>query len=527
MNKIRRKITVSRFFQVLAYFLSFPLLVFLIWNGSRVLRDDQSVSKLMGWLPVLIGLGMLVLVGLIQLILRGALKKNRFARASIVGLITAVLLAGSVIVLDTAGKARYEKTAEEVKTENETELPRYELLATNFNDEIKYHSDMIEEWVERYNLNSYVGMNKGGANTDGVENIEENGVFYKPNGMYGDGYVFGVEDVRKILHDYYVIGEKIAKNEIEGLDNELMLSADELLKEELLMLETDPTSDWNKYKEGALESSISIEGFKYIVSSTEYEDAYGEDGTATKYYITPKRLDEILGRLGESLSIENTPEFQGLIDLVSGFIGEGEGLVAAIGQILADLPEMLNADLTLQKLVDYINNENLWSDTLKPLLGEQVLGVDVEDTLTTDFVYKLLPNLSYYQSSTTYPIMYFIENQALKDYAYAKYYGQKHGANVGSVLIPNSAPSDANLQYVGKITLDSKGSLAPTEDQVKYELIYFDNYDKFGKTLYPLLIARSYILKFGALAFFCLMLSYAFTQLVDNNFKKLRPIEEA
>lgn len=528
MNKIRRKITVSRFFQVLAYFLSFPLLIFLTWNASRVLRDDPSASKLIAWLPVLIVLGIFVVVSIVQLIVRGTLRKNRLARAAIVGLIAAVLIVGSVVSLDTIGKSKYEKIREDIKAENGTEILSYERAATYYEDELKGYADKVDEWIKRYNLEGYEGARKG-ENTDGADVVEKDGASYKPNGMYADGYIFGVNDVRKILYDYYILGSKISKNEVEGLDNTAKKTADELLREEIEALETDVNSNWNKYKAGS--SSISLEGFEYIVSNTEYEDAYGPDGTATKFYLTPQRLDALLGQLGNALSAENTPEFETLIGTVAGFLPSGgEGILGVIVGVLGELPAMMTADLNLQKFVDFVNDKNLWTNTIKPLFDDagttELFGVPIADTLTTDFVYKLLSNLSYYQSSTTYPIMYFIENQALKDYAYAKYYGQKHGAIIGSVLIPSPMSNAPGVALnVGKITLDSSGAPAPSASQIEEELKYFDNFDKYGHTYYPLLLTRAYVLKFGALAFFCLMLTYAFTQLIDNNYKKLKPVE--
>lgn len=533
MNKIRRKITVSRFFQVLAYFLSIPLLVYLMYNASKALQEDPSFGKLAGYLPLLVGLGILVVVAITQLIVRGIFKKNRFARAAIVGLVTAVLLIGPVVAMDTLGKAEYEKSAKAINEKNGTKMMTYEKSATFYKQEIEKHSKKVNSWIEKYNLAGFEGSNKGAKNTDGVDSVEKDGAYYKPNGMYSDGYIFGLNDARKILHDYYVIGEKIQKNQIEGLENADKKSADVLLREELARLETDLSSDWNKYKSGVSESSINIEGFEYIVSNTEYADAYGPEGTAKKYYITPERLDAILGDLGNALSSENTPKFEELVNDIGGAISAivgDSGIVGMILGLVTKLPPMMNAELNLQRIIDFVNSENLWSDSIKPLFDEagttELFGVPIEDTLTADFVYSLLSNLSYYQSSTTYPAMYFIENQALKDYAYAKYYGQRHGATIGSVLIPAPASNAKGVKMaVGKITLDSSGVEAPTAAEVKTDLLYFDNYESSGAKFYPLLAVRAVLLKFGGLAFFCLMLSYAFTQLIDNNYKKLKPVE--
>lgn len=532
MNKIRRKITVSRFFQFLTYLLSFPLLVHLVLLSSKTMRNDAAFMTLIKSKALLIALVLLAVVSLVQLLVMGIVRKNRFARAAIVGFVAAILVAGPIIGMDTLGKKKFEAIRTEIKESNGEDIGRYTIHATHY---AKYADDYRQAqntWISRYNLSGADGANTGEKNTDGSEATEskEDQAFYSPNGMFSDGYIFSIKQASIILSDYYTLGPKIKANKIEGLGNTTNLSADEFLAAELAKLKTNPNSDWNKYVRGDAESSFAMKDFTYISSADEYDKAYGTEGTAKKYYLTPERLNAILGELGGKLgSTTSTADLLGSVGAIAGMIpsgGSGAGaIIGMISPILNDISAILNSSLSVPVLVDFVNDRNLWTDTIKPMLDEQkithLLGVAIPDALTPDFVYDLLPSLSFYQSPTTYPMMYFLSNPSLKAYAYAKYYGQEHGAKIGSVLIPKVA-SEKEVGKVGKITLDTSGQPDPGADSVLKDINFFNNYEKYGPKFYPLFAVRSVLLKFGALAVFCLMLSYAFTQIIDSNYKKLQ-----
>lgn len=535
MVKTRRKITALRVLQILFYALGFPLFVHLVLLASSSYRDSYFVSGFGAWKPVIYAAVLWAVVILAQLLFRAVCRKNRMARTVLVALVAAVITVGPIMYCDFILRNDYEADAA-AAAEKGVELPSYESAITSFDEYVATTNSEIQQFIDVFYLETFESRNYNkGGNTDGtlsggpdaeapynelpytieVEYDEENDIYYSPNGMFVDGYRFGYYAAKQVLTDYYY--NKL--NYGPRYDNDTI---DIYLAEVLTELESDPNSDWNKYKRGASESSFAMEGFEYIYSSSEYDNAYGENGTANKYFITRERIDEIVEVLSgalesESETIKGIISFLKLMNLGSTFdmiVGLIDGLMADIGSLDTDkLIAILNDTV--------ITNEDGEQQTLAELLFG-LLGMEIEGDLTWETLQELLAStaLSVYISPSTYPIYYFIEDEGLRDYAYAKYYATVHGAKLGSLLVDESPKN--GVEYVGHVTMSSSGTINPyTGSQL---LSLFDKWDveeEIQAKYYPFFILRSTLIKMSAVIVFTLIAAYYFTSLIDKQYAKL------
>lgn len=506
MVKTRRKITTLRVLQVLFYALGFPLFVHLVMLVARPLSDSNLTTGINGSLSILIAAAMWVVVIIVQLLMRAICRKNRMARAVVVALVAAVITIAPILYSDFLLKGKYE---EDVKAaaEKGVEAENYEVQLTEYAEYVSATNAEINAFLEVFNIEfASKDYNRGGANTDlsEVTYDPEKDVYLSPNGMYSDGYRFGYLAAKEVLTNYY--SNKLAY-EAEGKDIDVELA------KAVAELESNPSSDWNKYKSGASESSFAKEGFEYITSSTEYEDAYGEDGSATKYYLTEERLNAILSVIGDKFG--NNAELKMLLNLFAGSGDGGEGIGAIVDKVLA----ILNKDLDIDTLLGVVNEIELSGQSLGAMLAG-LLGQEGVTELTKDMLFGLLVNFSSYQSPMTYPVYYFIEDADLRDYAYAKYYATVHGATLGSVLV--GTPDANGNEYVGEITMSTSGTLNPYSGE---DLLYMFNKWDFDQKLqneyYPVFAVREIALKMSAVIVFTLMAAYFFTALIDKQYAKL------
>lgn len=534
MVKTRRKITALRVLQVLFYALGFPLFVHLVLLASSSYRDSFFVSGFGAWKPVIYAAVLWAVVILAQLLFRAVCRKNRMARSVLVALVAAVITVGPIMYCDFILKNDYEADAA-AALEKGVEIPSYESAITSFDEYVATTNSEIQQFIDVFYLETFGSRNYNkGGNTDGtlsgnsdaeapynelpytieVEYDEENDIYYSPNGMFVDGYRFGYYAAKQVLTDYY--SNKLNYEPRNKDDN-----IDVYLGEVLAELEANPNSDWNKYKRGAAESSFAMEDFHYIYSSSEYDNAYGENGTANKYFLTRERVDEIIEVLAGALASQSTlinniinslnffdlgPEFEMIIGLV-------KGLMADIGSLDTD------------KLLDILNDTVITTEGGEQTLAELVfglLGMEVEGELTWEMLQELLVSsaISVYISPSTYPIYYFIEDEGLKDYAYAKYYATVHGAKLGSVLVDESPKN--GVEYVGHVTMSSSGTINPYTGAELLSLFEkWDTEEEIQGKYYPFFIVRSTLIKMSAVIVFTLIAAYYFTSLIDKQYAKL------
>lgn len=495
MEKVRRKITILRVLQVVFYALGFPLFLHLVMLANKPIAESYLAGNITAYLAIIIAAVLWVVVILIQLLFRAICRKNRMARAVWVALFAAVITLAPVLYSDFLLKNQYDEIVDKYVEDglSEGNFYNYEKILTAYNLEgvIKNLDTDVEEYVEVFNLeiDALEGKNYGG-NGDGslVTYDEEAQAYYSPNGMFSDGYLFSLKQAIAVQKAYY---ENKLAYEAEGKDIDMELA------KALVALENDPSSDWNKYKNGASASSFDKEGFEYIDSEDEYELAYGEDGYAKKFYVTDDRLDAIVSVIGGKLgSSEQVKGLLGMLPMLPIDLPEG-----------LDIGSLLTEDLTVDQLIDVINGLGL-GKSLAGLMGSTA------ETITKDDLMDLLAGYSNYQSPSTYPIFYFLEDEALQEYAYANYYATTHGTKVGSILVG---------EKVGAITLDNGGTVNPYSAQGLLDMFkYWDAQTELIDAVYPIVTVRSIALKMSAAIVFCLLAAYWFTSKIDDQYAMLK-----
>ena len=536
MVKTRRKITALRVLQVLFYALGFPLFVHLVLLASSSYRTSYFVSGFGAWMPVIIAAALWVVVILAQLIFRALCRKNRMTRTVLVALVAAVITVGPICYCDFILKNDYEADAA-AAAEKGISLPTYESAITSFNDYVSATNAEISEFIEVFNLETFASRNYNkGGNTDAtlagtetseppynaepytipIEYDEEQDAYLSPNGMYVDGFRFGYRAAKKVLTDYY--SNKLNYVPRDGVENDTI---DVYLADVLAELESDPNSDWSKYKRGASASSFDMEGFEYIYSQNEYDNAYGENGTANKYFITQERLDEILGVLGGALASEQATIDSVLLILGGMDLGSTFNMIIGLIDGLMDSLDTLDTD----RLLEILNGTTVTTEDGEQTLAELLfglLGMEVEGELTWADLQNLLAStaISVYISPSAYPIYYFIEDEGLRDYAYAKYYATVHGAKLGSVLVDETPEN--GVEYVGGITMSSSGTINPyTGSELLSLFAKWDTDEEIQGKYYPFFIVRSSLIKMSAVIVFTLIAAYYFTSLIDKQYAKL------
>ena len=550
MVKTRRKITALRILQVLFYALGFPLFVHLVMLASASYRDSNFVAGDLMSSPVLYAAVLWAIVVIAQLLFRAICRKNRMTRTVLVALVAMVVTIGPILYCDFVLKGKYNELYDAAVADG-IDAPRYEQAITDYDEYIAATNDEIQQFIDVFNLETFESRNYNkGGNTDAtlagtdtseppyndlpytiqVRYDEEEDAYYSPNGMYVDGFRFGYYAAKKVLTDYYT--NKLAyQAEGKDIDKELTAALQEL--------ENNTLSDWNKYKNGASESSFDMEGFEYIYSSDEYDNAYGEDGTANKYFLTKERMEEILLEIKDVLG---GPELQAVLESSSianllGLLGgvANIDIQGVLGKIVAAL-EPNGTTSVVDQFIELLNGsmEELGLSGLGGLLDVDMsqslaellfglLGMPLEGELTWETLQELLASsaLSVYISPSTYPIYYFIQDEALRDYAYAKYYATVHGAKLGSLLVDLS-PDENGTEYVGKITMSSSGTINPYTGESLLQLFKKWDFDQqVQKEYYSFFILRSVLVKMSAVIVFTLIAAYFFTAQIDKQYAKL------
>ncbi|MBO7155999.1 MAG: hypothetical protein J6V83_01185 [Clostridia bacterium] len=491
MVQVRRKITILRVLQVVFYALGFPLFLHMVMLANKSTADSLVVNN--GYLALIIAAALWVVVILAQLLFRAICRKNRMSRAVMVALIAFIITVAPIVYSDFVLKGQYDElVAKYIELGlSEGDFSNYEDQLTNYASYAEEMNAEIEEYVTLYNLEieAFEGKTYSAVNTDGTESEldEEAQAWYSPNGMFGDGYLFSFKQALAVQEAYY--SNKLAFA-AEGRDIDVELA------DAILALKSNANSDWNKYKAGADESSFNMEGFEYVASSDEYELAYGEDGTATKYYVTEARLDTILGVLGSTLGANS--DINSLLGLLGGLLPPG-----------LDINALLSENLSVDQLLGVVNGLGLGA-TLAGLLGNT--GAT---ELTKADLFNLLEGYSNYQSPTTYPVFYFLEDEALREYAYANYYANIHGGKLGAVLVGD---------YVGLKNLDNMTGVANkyTGEQLLNKKLYWEFQTELLNNFYPIFSVRAMCLKMSAAIVFCLIAAYFFTAKIDEQYAKLK-----
>jgi hypothetical protein len=460
MNKIKNKYNRYRTLKRICYLLGFPLLLLLVYLGSTsfIYGDAFPDTKYYGLIAVL---GLWLVVTILQAIF-SMLCRSKNGRTMFGMIITLVVVIGGGIAFDYFGELKF--------TAIETANTDYNITMETYKYQINYFetltsdkadlTDSYEEEVERfcrvYNIDVKSSCKSESCNADGSVPVYEkqDDVWYSPNGMYADGYIFSMNEAVDILITY---------NEVQAQYEALGKDADEELAAALVVAEN--SSEWESYK-----------------SSDEYKAAYGADGTVYKYMLNEERLDTIIGAIGANLSgIVSNP-------LVSSMV---ESYISV---------DEINAGLTLSDVIDMINGMGLFTDEN----GDAI-------TIDSSYVLDLLADFSYYQSPTTKPLMEFIADDTLREYAYANYYAKVHGAIIGSVLVGDN---------IGAVNMTSTGY--PSEYGFTLQELYQLRADNsYIPITYPLFAVRRYLYAMGGFMVLLIALYYHNSRKQDEMFNQL------
>ena len=478
-KKILKKHDANRVLKALSYVAGFPLFVLCVFLGSIPFIDSTGYGSTQ-YYGVYVALAIWLVVTVIQLIL-ALVCRNYTARAVITVLFVVAIMVGGSVYFDywaenkiNEAKISYVKDVYGLADDEEVNLDDYDSdsiksFRYQINKYINFNggglassfSSTLDEFKRVYNV-GYGSSVKGGTNTDGSSygpalekddgTLEywfgETGNVYKENGLYADGYVFGVDSAMEILITYYET-QNLYKAQGKDADEEL----------EKAYTAAQASTEWKNY-----------------IKTDEYKAAYGKGGTADSYMITLDRLDTIVRALGSQLYENGIKDI--LDNTIVSSLLDGTGITAETFK-----------NLSVEKVIELMNGFGL--------------------SFTEDQIMELLSGYSYYQVSNVKPLMYFIKDETLRTYAYARYFGETHGANVGSVLIPTKN-DDGSLGNIGCITMSDSG-LSADENAFSLSQCYLLKANKsYAPTLYPLFAARRYAYVFaGIIALMMVIFYYA------------------
>ena len=462
MNKAKKKMSCYHSLKTISYLIGFPLLAVMVYVSSTHFMNGAAFEK-SAWYGVLAIAALWLVVTILQLGF-SLFTKNFKARAMFSIFIAVGLVVASALVFDAYAEKKINEVASEYQQYENVDVDSYNYqiqwydnMTSGKSSLAKKFNSNVDNFIRIYNI-GYTSKNYGGdTNTDlsPVTYDAKNDVYLSPNGMYSDGYRFGINQALDILITY---------NEVQNYYKDLDKDADVELAAAIVALENNNNSEWNTYKQ-----------------TEEYLAAYGEDGEAYKYMLNEERLNSILSVLGYQLE-------QGSIT----------GLISVLGNKIppeyAQLGDLLNENLNVDTIVEAINDMGIF-----------------DETITKNDLFEILKGYSYYQSPKTKPIFEFLEDERLKEYAYAKYYATVQGANVGSVLIGEN---------IGCVTMDEGGY--PASFGYSLDELYQLRADLSYKPLYyPLFAARRYLYVFAGIIGLSYILAYHFGQKEKEVFDSL------
>jgi|GEM_PF-5721838 len=527
MDKLKRKQTMFSVLRAVAYFAGFPLLLLVVLLGSTQFR--HSAPFLDSWYMGLVICAIPWLLTAILQIVFGAFVKNQNLKTIVIVLVTVAVMVGSAGIIDIYGASVIKKEQEKYSSgkyaSSELEINDYYKQVNwyvTLTDKESYTDEFMkvyDRFISVYNLKTKggKGSSRSDKNTDGSPAVKgtEKGlglenVYVSPNGLLSDGWIFSVKNAIDIISIY---DETIQKAEAAGID-----------------LEEKYDSIINTVKNG--------DEYQAYMATDEYKAAYGEDGTAYHYMIGEDKLNRMVPVIAKYLAVIIT-DVANIMPVTASLINN-----------LIDF-DALNGIKNLDDLVTFANNTIVVvanNSMVKGILDSLAPGSNPLLDPTTDsgyleldkqFILDLAADFTYYVSPQARPIFDFIAETTTTDgegnkvpacdivdgegnvvltaaevqrFAYARYYGQKHGANIGSVLIPTKTENaDGTVTYsnIGQITMNTSGYPAEFAFSLK-ELYTLDAGLDYIPQLYPILVPRRYLYVFAGICALCMMLFYQF-----------------
>lgn len=512
MEKLKREQTMFSVLGTLAYFIGFPLLMLVVLLGSTHFLHQEIYEGT--WFLGLVICFIPWLLSTILQIIFGRFVKNQNIKTLVVSVVVVAVMLGSAGVLDLYGNATVKKVQENYSSEKyeAVEIPDYnyqvgwyvtssdvDSLNTEFLRDINHFSDVYYLFHNGYQF--------GEKNADGtiaVEGVEKGlgltDCYVSPNGMLAEGWTFSVKQAVTILITYN-----------EAIENAKDKFGIDLVSQyESLISQVEASPEYTAY-----------------TATEEYQNAYGENGTANKHMITEDRIDLILPVVVKYLE-----------RVIDDIVGSFEGLADTLKDLISvdELSKVTSLD---QLLDDYIPRIG---GLLGGILGSNPLEDENGDPIITkDFIMDLVKQYSYYYSPSCRPVFDFIaeaikaegstitlesedgeavSNEQLKGFAdelqrfgYANYYGSVHGKNCGSILIGEN---------LGQVTMSDKGYPSEYFAYSLDELYQLEADLSYVTILYPLLVARRYLYVFAGICALSCILFYHFLRREKDKIEEIK-----
>lgn len=463
-RKTMRKRDRNRVLSGLAYLCGLPLLIALVFVGSIPFMSGDAFAKTK-YYGVLICVALWVVMTLVQIIM-ALVTKNNTARAVVVIVCCVAIMVGGALFFDL-----YWAKGEVDKARDSYVRDVYGLDADAEIDFADYEADLKGTLLSKYKLQTsyYVPWTKMSGYTEDfksmvadMERIYKIGYTSSVKGSVNtDGSKYGVSQIMKKDADgneYAEIwfGEKGAVYKENGLYADGYIFSVPVATE-ILITYYKTQADFKEQKKDAdveldkaLVAAANSSEYKAYQNSAEYKAG---EKNKKKYMITADRLNLIISALGQGLKEEK-------------------------------IYDMLTSLSFVFDITEYVSEEDIDNLTLdKAVSLVQAFAPD----MTEETIMNLLEGFSSYQMSNVKPVMFFIKDETLRTYAYAKYFGQTHGGMIGSKLIPGDDGK------IGTITMDNSGLTAEENAFSLKKLYELRAACKFVPTLYPLFAARRYV----------------------------------
>ncbi len=516
MEKLKREQTMFSVLRTLAYCIGFPLLMLVVLLCSTNFMHQDIYNKT--WFLGLIICFIPWFLATILQVVFGRFVKNQNIKTLIVTVVIVAVMLGSAGILDIYGNSTIKKVQENYSEDKyaAVDIPEYKYQAGWFvtvSDVDSLNKEFLRD-VNHFSDVYYLfhnGYQFGDENADGtlVSKGVEKGLgltdcYISPNGMLAEGWTFSVKQAVDILITYHEV--------INTANEKFNIDLSSQYKSLISQVENSPT-------------------YIAYMSTEEYQNAYGENGTANKHMITEDRIDLIMPIVVIYL--------ERVVDNVFSIVGP-------IGAGLKDVINMdeLSKVTSLDDLID--NYLPILATSLDSILSgitdsNPLLDENGNLILTKDFIMDFVKEYSYYYSPTCRPVFDFIseaikaedsvislENEngekvtseqlveiadELQRFGYANYYATVHGKNCGSVLIGDN---------IGQVTMSDKGYPAEYFAYSLDELYQLEADLSYVTILYPLLAARRYLYIFAGICALSIILFYHFLRREKDIIEEIR-----
>ncbi|MCL2631142.1 MAG: hypothetical protein FWD49_06465 [Firmicutes bacterium] len=519
---IKQKLSIMPILKVCAYALSMPLFILLTLHSAVKLNYGIFEGKVDLFIPLIITVVAFVVVIGAQVAVGFTMKKASLSiKIAVIATVGFVVVLAPFLYTDTILRNKVNGMKDDYQSNSFLNIRNFENLYHDYKEDLEEINLAYKAFIDDYGLAGDEGDNKNkdsnnsnrtpsGTKSDMKNNFLDNerlyifgngvgGMEYGMNGLPAEGWVFGFEDAGFVISTYYeskkAVEASATASQKTRATNLGISVADVVLSDALTALRTGNTA-WIQYQ-----------------NSAEYKRVYGAQPLTGKTTIGGKEYDEYW--MHESHYTITRAELEVIVlEVIKLLFGpnrypDNSFTIANYWGVLIDLAIEFN--IVPEEFSDIIEAINK-NSTLDSILAALPDGME-------EMLFDLLDEFVGYQSPSTLPIIAFLSNDTLKDYAYAQYIAQKHGGNIGAVLIPV-----VDGGRVGRITMDSNGKEAWNTQELLDLFVAVEVFNNEFVKIFPWLAAREIMLYCFGIVPLMLLLAYVFA---DKERKLIKEIENA